>query len=129
MITPLTCMISALWFEGRQFYQQPESIKAIATVILNRVDDKRYPDTICGVVNQHKQFSFTHDGKSDTPTVTDEIQRRAMVVVLDVANDAIMWKPLDIPSTHYHTTEVSPYWADTLRRDGVFGTHVFYTWE
>ena len=48
-----------------------EGIKAVAEVIINRVNDDRYPDSICDVVWEPKQFSFTHDGLSDTPASND----------------------------------------------------------
>ena len=44
------CLSEALYFEARG-----ETVKgqfAVAEVILNRVDSPRYPDSICGVINQ-----------------------------------------------------------------------------
>ena len=38
---------------------------AVSQVVINRAKDNRWPDTICEVVWQDKQFSWTHDGKSD----------------------------------------------------------------
>ena len=44
------CLAQALYFEARG-----ESLKgqiAVAEVILNRVDSRAFPDTLCGVINQ-----------------------------------------------------------------------------
>ena len=44
---------------------------AVAEVVLNRVDDRRFPDTVCGVTTQGAgsgrgcQFSYACDGNSD----------------------------------------------------------------
>ena len=63
---PLTCLAVAIFFEARgEPYQGKE---AVANVILNRVEDKRYPNSVCGVVNEHKAFSYTQDGLHDDPT-------------------------------------------------------------
>ena len=40
---------------------------AVAQVVRNRVESQKYPNTICEVVWQPKQFSWTHDGRSDEP--------------------------------------------------------------
>ena len=52
---------------------------AVAQVVINRVNDERYPDTVCGVVKQGEknpdgsmkedrcQFSWYCDGIKDTP--------------------------------------------------------------
>jgi len=37
----------------------------VVDVVLNRVDDKRFPDTIEEVINQDKQFSVIKDGAYD----------------------------------------------------------------
>ncbi|MGB6117317.1 MAG: cell wall hydrolase, partial [Mesorhizobium sp.] len=67
-----TCLANGIYFEARG-----ESLRgqaAVAQVILNRVRNPTYPDTICGVVyqNQHMrnacQFSFACDGKKDVIT-------------------------------------------------------------
>lgn len=129
MTDPLTCLIAALWFEARQSYRQPDAILAIADVVQNRVADPRYPDDVCGVVFQRKQFSFTHDGLSDTPKPRDAIEKRAIIVVQDVAARSIAGERLGIGSNHYHTPAVSPAWADTMPLDGKIGGHLFYTWE
>ena len=63
------CLTEALYFEARG-----ESLVgqvAVAEVILNRVDSRRYPNTVCSVVRQGEgngrgcQFSYRCDGLSD----------------------------------------------------------------
>ena len=72
-IEEVKCLATNIYFEARG-----ESIKgqiAVAMVTINRVNDGRFADTICGVVHQGKtnskgktircQFSWYCDGRSD----------------------------------------------------------------
>ena len=48
--TELKCMAENIYFEGRA---EPMVGKiAIGHVVMNRIEDKRFPDTICGVIKQ-----------------------------------------------------------------------------
>lgn len=97
---------------------------AVAQVVINRVEDPRYPDTVCEVVWEDKAFSFTHDGKS-------EVMRRAESrrEAYSVAKATLDGHGLGITSTHYHTVSVDPYWNEHYELDGVIGSHIFYTNE
>ena len=118
------CLATALFFEARN--QPIDGQMAVAEVILNRVEDPQWPNTICGVVNQEKQFSFTHDGKSDNPLrYNDTI---AWKVAQTVATDAQRGiNLLGLTSTHYHTTAIKPSWRLNLTIDGIIGDHIFYS--
>ena len=127
MMTPLMCLAAAVFFEARS--EHLDAQRAVAEVVMNRVKSDRWPDTICGVVFQKKQFSFTHDGKSDNyhkynSNVGD---RQAIDIAETIAKSVLKGDRIGLTSTHYHTTSVSPYWAKSLHRDGRIGTHVFYT--
>ena len=63
------CLAEAIYFESRG---EPLAGQiAVAEVVLNRVDDRRYPKTVCGVTKQGVgggrgcQFSYACDGRSD----------------------------------------------------------------
>jgi spore germination cell wall hydrolase CwlJ-like protein len=122
------CLQQNIYFEARN--QSINGQIAVAWVTLHRVDDPRYPNTICEVVWQRKQFSWTHDGKSDKPNKSVAGKRAwedagliAKVVVFD-------WiKGSNGPvagATHYHANYVLPYWAAKLERLGKVGAHIFY---
>ena len=53
-----TCLALNLYHEGRD--QGNVGMLLIGHVTLNRVESERYPDTICEVVYQPRQFSWTH---------------------------------------------------------------------
>lgn len=86
---------------------------AVAKVTLNRVKDERYPKTICKVVYQRYQFSWTakyHNVVYDMNSLTAAIT-------------AITSKS-KFKATHYHATYVNPRW--NLKRIAKIGNHIFY---
>jgi len=112
---------------------------AVADVVINRVEDTRYPDSICEVVkqgNKHPdgsmkrnqcQFSWYCDGKSDRPQDTDawiDAQQIAWFMVWDRKHRGITEG-----ATHYHANYVEPRWAKDLQLVGRIGVHIFYRWE
>ena len=50
------CLSSVIHHEARG--EPREGQIAVASVVLNRVEDPRFPNTVCGVVKQPKQFSW-----------------------------------------------------------------------
>jgi len=129
MMTELMCLATAIFFEARD--QPITGQEMVAEVILNRVEHSRFPDTVCDVVYQERAFSFTHDGLSDDMRAYKGYQDTiARELALKLASDYLERNNrLGATSTHYHTTFVSPFWADVFVIDGVFGDHVFYTCE
>ena len=75
------CMALNIYYEARGSNLADKA--AVSDVVLNRVEDTRYPDTICEVVYQGKQdskgnmirnacqFSWYCDGKADNPQDDD----------------------------------------------------------
>lgn len=54
-LTERDCLVRAMYFESNRSSQ--EGLMAVGTVVMNRVDSARFPNTICGVVGQHRQFA------------------------------------------------------------------------
>ncbi|GAB4361494.1 MAG: hypothetical protein Kow0026_24620 [Oricola sp.] len=122
------CLATAIYFEARGESERGQ--KGVAQVILNRVAEDSYPDTICGVVFQNKsrrnacQFSFACDGKPDKAS-----DPKAWKNALHVADEVLGGRNLvqNIrTATHYHATYVSPYWAPKMERLSRIGRHIFY---
>ena len=126
-MTPMMCLAAAIFFEARD--QTHEAQRAVANVVMNRVESPRWPDTVCGVVYQDKAFSFTHDGMSDNPKRYNKsvLDVKALVIAKQISGDTIKGDRLGLTSTHYHTTSVSPYWSKVYHQDGRIGDHIFYT--
>lgn len=123
----LMCLATTIYFEARN--QDLQGQLAVAQVVLERVRDTRYPDTVCGVVTaggetRHRcAFSFYCDGLSDTPT--DE---RAFLVARWIASGAMGGFIGDVTgyATHYHAYYVRPDWALSMRPTVIIGDHIFY---
>lgn len=49
------CMTRVMYFESNR--SSPEGMLAVGTVVMNRVEAKEYPNTICAVVGQKNQFA------------------------------------------------------------------------
>jgi spore germination cell wall hydrolase CwlJ-like protein len=49
------CLARAMFFESHR--SSREGLVAVGTVVMNRVKSDQYPETICGVVGQRKQFA------------------------------------------------------------------------
>ena len=123
-MTSLMCLAVAVFFEARG--ETTMGQYAVAEVVMNRVEDPRYPDTVCDVVFEDRQFSFTHDGRPDRlPRVPTRASKKARTV----ASDVLGGYRIGISSTHYHTVSVEPFWKDHFELDGKIGNHLFYTNE
>lgn len=137
--TALMCMAVNIYHEAGN--QSMLGQIAVAQVVMNRVADSRFPDTVCEVVKEavtykgtnkpvlHKcQFSWYCDGKKDEPNFESNTWSLALehasimltkTIVLDVTEGA----------THYHATYVRPAWAKTKTRTTRIDRHIFYRWE
>ncbi len=118
------CLAQNIYFEARS--ETVQGMEAVALVTLNRVASKSYPSTICEVVWQRKQFSWTHDGKSDTPR-----ERLAWKIAQTVAASVLAnYGATDYDFTKgalwYHATYVSPTWHKALTQTAIIGAHIFY---
>ena len=137
------CLALNIYFESRGSNLADKA--AVADVVLNRVKDSRYPNTVCEVVKQGKQkpswkdpnkmvmvrnacqFSWYCDGKKDEPKDTDawvEAQMTAWSMM-----EFEKFRGITEGATHYHATYVRPAWAKQLQLVGRIGAHIFYRWE
>jgi spore germination cell wall hydrolase CwlJ-like protein len=118
---------------------------AVSDVVMNRVSDDFYPDTVCEVVKQAVyienwkgnvvprrnmcQFSWYCDGSSDEPG--DPISwEKSYSLARDVyVKDA--WRGITEGATHYHAAHIRPNWtADRgMTYTGSIGGHEFYRWK
>lgn len=121
------CLAQAVYFEARS--EPLEGQLAVAQVVLNRVENPRYPSTICGVVFQNEQmrhrcqFSFACDGLSDQP-----FEQRAWEVAKSISYVARkgMWDDITNHATNYHAAYVAPLWSNSMLQTVSHGQHIFY---
>ena len=133
------CLAQNIYFEAGN---QPIAGKvAVANVTMNRVEDLQFPNEICDVVYQTKeykkswktgelipkrgmcQFSWYCDGKSDDPK--DSVTWLESIRVADLILNG---ETIDITggALWYHAYYVNPYWAAHLQQIVIIEDHIFY---
>jgi len=132
----LGCLALNIYFEARG--EDPDGQFAVADIVMHRVNNFDYPNTICGVVKKgvypkwsplmpikYKcHFSWFCDRKSDTP-VDIEAFKAAMYVASTVLNDP-MYVPVIEYGLYYHADYVNPEWAEGRILIVSLGKHLFY---
>ena len=126
----LDCLTKAVYYEAGN--QSDDGQRAVAQVVLNRVRDRAFPSSVCGVVYQGSQrstgcqFTFTCDGSlGRRPSEAGWIRARA------VASSALagsVYAPVG-SATFYHANYVSPWWANSMDKVATVGAHIFYRWR
>lgn len=133
---PHQCLAENIYFEARN--QGTAGWLAITAVTFNRVENKRFPDTICEVIFQgptyfnsdmpikHKcQFSWYCDGKPDHIGNLDLFFKILYFSELMVNSNKILFDVTD-GSTHYHHHSIKPFWIRSMTRTVRIGDHIFY---
>ena len=75
------CLMRAMYFESIR--SSKEGLLAVGTVVMNRVDSPKFPDTVCGVVGQRKQFA---------PGVRTKKMRENTKLIANVADQVLAGK-------------------------------------
>ncbi|MFN3525573.1 MAG: cell wall hydrolase, partial [Paracoccus sp. (in: a-proteobacteria)] len=103
------CMAEALYHEARGEGTQGQ--QAVAEVILNRVDSRVFPASVCGVINQPSQFSYTIGGTKPIRNKSAYLRARA------IAESALSGAPRNLTggATYFHTPAVRPSWSNRFQ--------------
>ena len=149
------CLAQNIFFEAGIDHNAGKA--AVADVTLNRVNDNRYPNTVCEVVydavmkeswktKQHPdlddservyipvrnkcQFSWFCDGKPDDVPLGSENWVRSQMVAWEIMHGG-RFRGITEGATHYHATYVNPGWNKMKNLDlvGRIGKHIFYRWN
>ncbi|MEO9599157.1 cell wall hydrolase [Parasphingorhabdus sp.] len=116
----MECLAGTVYFESKS-----ESLKgqlAVARVVLARVASSRFPNSICGVVYQRRQFSFIRGGKMPRINKGHQQWRNAVAIAKIAVNDG--WKSEVEGALFFHARYVSPRWR--LKRMARIENHIFY---
>lgn len=125
----VNCMAMAIYSETRA--GSFDSMMAVATVVINRTEDSRFPHTICGVVLQgsHKSCQFQGlCGKNPIPVKVKSQWEQCIdiskhVIYFGERNDKIY----RLHAFGFHNNTVHPPWAKRLHMIGFIGGHYFYS--
>jgi hypothetical protein len=126
----IDCMTAAIYYEAAN--EPIIGQRAVAQVVLNRMKHPAFPNSVCAVVFQGSerrtgcQFTFTCDGSlARRPSRIGWL--RAQTVAYSALSGLV--EPSVGHATHYHASYVLPYWAKSLTKLTVVGSHVFYQWR
>ena len=125
------CLAEAVYYEAG--FEPLDGQRAVAQVVLNRVRDPNFPDTVCGVVYQGWwrrtgcQFSFVCDGSLVRRPPGEDEWVRASAVAGQALNGYVATAVG--AATHYHTDYVNPYWRKSVVEVATIGAHIFYSWK
>lgn len=126
-----SCVVRNLYHEGRGEGLVGQAY--IVKTVLNRVRDTKHPHSVCKVIYQNKQFSWTHQipkHKQRVPSKTTS--EKELLKQLEALSTVVIWLDrlgwdFTQGSQFYHSVNVKPRWDYTkLEKTEVIGNHVFY---
>ena len=147
----IECLALNMYHEARN--QGSAGLLAVTAVVFNRVKDKRFPNTVCEVIEQGPtreswktkqtpdpsdakfypiknrcQFSWWCDGKSDNPK--DIVAYNDMVGLAELLlSGEVDFLDITDGAQFYHADYVRPSWARTKKRTIEIEDHIFYRWK
>ncbi len=121
-LSPLYCLSINTYHEARG-----ESYKeqlAVSQVVLNRVADQRWPNTICDVVTQKHQFSWYWDNRPDT---IHDLETFKENVYAAFATYTGLIEDITDGAVHYyaHDSIDPPTWTKSMTVTLKLGGHTF----
>lgn len=143
MAEEVECLAQNMYWESRN--QSFRGLLSVGNVVMNRVADDRYPNTVCEVVHQavmvkswktgkyvpkrnRCQFSWYCDGKPEViPTADKQLYELTQAMAFKIYSG--WFEDITYGATHYHAYYVKPDWASTKTRTIRVGAHIFYRWE
>ena len=118
----LRCLAGAVYFEARG--EPLAGQLAVAQVIINRSQDRRFPPTYCGVVAQPGQFSFMR-GRTMPQVRTGTAAWNRAAAIARIAHERL-WASEAGEAVFFHARYVRPGWSRTKTRLAQIDTHIFY---
>ncbi len=124
----IDCLARNIYFEARSESEQGQL--AVGHVVMNRVANEGYPNSVCAVVKQggekrrnRCQFSWWCDGRSDMP-----MNKKAWQRSQDLAEAVYKGQSKDPTNgaLWYHADYVNPVWSAALVLGKKIGQHLFY---
>jgi len=125
------CLTDAIYYEAAN--EPVEGQRAVAQVVVNRVRDKHFPKSVCGVVFEGWerrtgcQFSFVCDGSIRRRHADPAAWDRVRPIAEAALNGYVV--PEVGTATHYYATYVRPNWIRTVSQVTEIGKHVFCSWK
>jgi spore germination cell wall hydrolase CwlJ-like protein len=122
----ITCLSRTIYWEAKN--EGAAGMEAIASVVMNRLGHKGFPNTICGVVKQgHEhgacQFSWWCDGRSD-----DAQEDKLYAIAKEIARKALNRQLPDRTggAMYFRQRKATPGWSAEYIKTVEIGEHIFY---
>ena len=114
------CLAKVIYYEARG-----ESLAgklAVAKVTLNRMNSGKFPSTVCGVVYQRGQYSWT---RGKLAKIVDKQAWQESVTIAQGAIKTGLTELDNFNALYFHAKGVKPNWK--YKRVAKIGNHVFYS--
>ncbi|MFV0645815.1 MAG: cell wall hydrolase [Sphingomonadaceae bacterium] len=118
----MECLAGAIYFESRG--EPLEGQLAVGRVVVNRSESDSFPGSYCGVVYQHKQFSFVRGGKMPAIRRSSQAWQNAVAIAQIAHEDA--WDSKAGEALYFHAKYVNPSWSNRRTATARISSHVFY---
>ena len=114
------CLAKNIYYEAPD--EPYEGKLAVATVTMNRLKNRGWPKTVCGVVYQKGQFSWT---AKPYPIRDKQIYKEAKRIAREVLVEHKRL-PTIKNAMFFHNMKVKPKWSLTMLPIQQIGGHIFY---
>lgn len=118
----MQCLAGAVYFESRG--EPLTGQLAVAKVVMNRSEDRRFPASYCGVVYQKAQFSFVKNGRMPRIRTGSAAWKRAKAIARIAHED--QWDSAAQDSLYFHAKYVRPAWSRRKAPRATINSHIFY---
>lgn len=117
------CLADNAFYEARG--EGIRGMQAVMDVTLNRKESGKFPNTVCKVVYQRGQFSWTHQAKQK---VLDKELQEEYYLAMHLARGMLVGHGRGITkgALWYHEKRVNPKWASQMQKVKKIKSHVFY---
>jgi spore germination cell wall hydrolase CwlJ-like protein len=118
------CMARNIYHEAG--IESEEGKRAVSQVVLNRLNDPRYPKDICSIVYQRrgKTYQFSWVGENKTIKNFPMWQESFIVANEALENNVSHQKLAESNALFYHASYVHPRWK--YKKIVKIGKHIFY---
>lgn len=120
----LFCMAATIYNEAGGDYCSDDTRRLVAYVILNRVNDSRFPDTIRGVLEAKGQYgTFYYTGVKFADRCTQPGEKNAVNRAWRIAREVLESEQIPIPKTVVFQSQVKQGTSVYRYQDGMYFCH------
>ena len=116
------CLAKNIYHEARG--EPLEGQLAVAQVTMNRLRHPNFAGSVCGVVYEYKQFSWTLEKPKK---IKDQRAWEAAIKLSKLVLSNQAENPKLKTALYFHTRQIRPYWSKDKRIVAVIGNHIFYS--